>query len=508
MKELENNIRDYNKLIFEISKEGRIGYDLPSSDVPEYDLSQDTQDYVREEPAELPEVSELQILRHYTALSNKNFGVESGPYPLGSCTMKYNPKINEVIAGMDGFNNIHPLQPESSAQGALELLYQLKTYLADVTGMQDFTLQPAAGAQGELTAILMFKAYHENNGEGDTRTEVLVPDSAHGTNPATAMVAGYKTVEIPSNEEGTVDIEALREAVSEKTVGIMLTNPNTVGLYEKDIQEIVDIIHEVGGLLYYDGANSNAIMGMSSPGAMGFDAVHLNLHKTFTGPHGGGGPGSGPVGVVEKLVPFLPEPIIEKEGDQYTINRTPEKSIGRVKGAYGNFGVNVRAWSYIRAMGGDGLRQASRDAVLNANYLKSLIQDYYYTPFKDQYCKHEFVVSCNDQLEYGVNAKDVGKRMLDYGVHAPTTYFPLIVEECLMIEPTETESKDDLDYVADVLIQIAKEAKEEPSMVTEAPRYTSVRRLDEALASRKPVLVYDPEQSDAQKEVFDETHAE
>lgn len=503
---LENNLRDYNSLVFEISKEGRTAYDLPETDIPEYDLLGELPNHLnrKEEPA-LPEVSELQLVRHYTALSTKNFGIESGPYPLGSCTMKYNPKVNEQIAAMDGFANVHPLQPTKTSQGALAIMYDMQNYLAEILGMDQFTLQPAAGAHGELAAILVFKAYHEDQGESETRTKILVPDSAHGTNPATAAVAGYDAVEIPSNENGTVDIEALRAAVGDDTAGIMLTNANTAGLFETDIIEIADIVHEAGGLLYYDGANSNSIMGITNPGLMKFDAVHVNLHKTFTGPHGGGGPGSGPVGVKDYLKDYLPNGTVDKVDGEYVLVDHP-KSIGRVKGNHGNFGVILRAWAYIRSMGPDGLRQASEDAVLNANYLKTRIQEHYFTPYKDQYCKHEFVVSANWQVEQGANAKDVGKRLLDFNVHAPTTYFPLIVEEALMIEPTETESKDDLDYVADVFIQIAEEVKSKSDVVETAPHYTSVRRLDEALASRKPVLHYDVEAAEEQHKTFLATH--
>ena len=494
-------LNDYNALIFEMSSEGHTAYDLPSSEIEEYDLSADLPKHLmREKAAELPEVSELQLLRHYTQLSNKNFGIESGPYPLGSCTMKYNPKVNEDIANLDGFANIHPNQAPETAQGALEMMYNMQNHLAEILGMDHISLQPAAGAHGELAGILIMKAYHEANGEGDKRTKILIPDSAHGTNPATASATGYDTIEIPSNEKGTVDIEGLKAAVGEDTAGIMLTNPNTVGLFESDILKIVEIIHEAGGLLYYDGANSNANLGITSPGAMGFDIVHTNLHKTFTGPHGGGGPGSGPIGVKDYLAPYLPVPRVEKEADAYVLNTNYPESIGRIKGNYGNFGVILRAYSYIRSMGPEGLRRASEDAVLNANYLKARIQDYYDTPFKEQYCKHEFVVSANRQAEEGATAKDIGKRLLDYGVHAPTTYFPLIIEECLMIEPTETESKMDLDYTADAFIEIAKEVEENPKKVQQAPHLTSVRRLDEVNASRRPVLTYNPEAAKAQRE--------
>lgn len=494
-------LNDYNALIFEMSSEGHTAYDLPSSEIEDYDLAADLPKHlVREEAAELPEVSELQLLRHYTQLSNKNFGIESGPYPLGSCTMKYNPKVNEDIANLDGFLNIHPNQAPETAQGALEMMYNMQNYLAEIFGMDHISLQPAAGAHGELAGILIIKSYHEANGEGDKRTKILIPDSAHGTNPATAAVTGYDTIEIPSNEKGTVDIEGLKAAVGKDTAGIMLTNPNTVGLFESDILEIVEIIHEAGGLLYYDGANSNANLGITNPGAMGFDIVHTNLHKTFTGPHGGGGPGSGPIGVKDYLAPYLPVPRVEKEVDSYVLNTNYPNSIGRIKGNFGNFGVILRAYSYIRAMGPDGLRQASEDAVLNANYLKARIQKYYDTPFKEQYCKHEFVISANRQVAQGVTAKDVAKRLLDYGVHAPTTYFPLIIEEGLMIEPTETESKTDLDYTADAFIAIAKEVQENPEKVQQAPHLTSVRRLDEVTASRRPVLTYNPEAAKAQRE--------
>ena len=494
-------LNDYNSLIFEVSHEGHTAYDLPNSEIEAYDLAADLPDHlVRKAAAELPEVSELQLLRHYTQLSNKNFGIESGPYPLGSCTMKYNPKVNEDIANLDGFANIHPSQSPKTAQGALELMYNMQNHLAEIFGMDAVSLQPAAGAHGELAGILVIKAYHEANGEGEQRTKILVPDSAHGTNPATAAVTGYETIEIPSNENGTVDIEGLKAAVGEDTAGIMLTNPNTAGLFEKDILEIVEIIHDAGGLLYYDGANSNANMGITNPGIMGFDVVHTNLHKTFTGPHGGGGPGSGPIGVKEYLKPYLPIPRVEKDGDQFVLNSNHPDSIGPIKGNYGNFGVIVRAYSYIRSMGAEGLRRASEDAVLNANYLRARIQDYYDTPYKDQHCKHEFVVSATRQVAQGANAKDIGKRLLDYGVHAPTTYFPLIIEEALMIEPTETESKADLDLTADAFIQIAKEVEETPEKVSGAPHLTSVRRLDEATASRRPVLRHDPEAAQAQRE--------
>lgn len=493
------NLQDYDKLIFEISSDGHTAYDLPQSEVEEYDLASELGDYARQEPARLPEVSELQLMRHYTALSNRNFGIESGPYPLGSCTMKYNPKVNENIAALDGFANIHPSQDPETVPGALQLMYELQEYLKEITELDEITLQPAAGAHGELAAILSFKAYFESIGEAEQRTTILIPDSAHGTNPATAAVAGFKTLDIPSNEDGILDVEAVREAVGPETAGIMITNPSTAGLFEQNAKEIADIVHEAGGLVFYDGANLNAVMGISSPGSMGFDACHLNLHKTFTGPHGGGGPGSGPIGVVDKLAPFIPGPNVVKNGDNYELE-TPEKSYGRIKGDYGNFGVNVRAYSYIRAMGPDGLRRVSEDAVLNANYLRVRVKDHFDAPFK-QYNKNDFVLSLTRQKkEHNVTAKDVGKRLLDYGVHAPTTYFPLHVPECLMIEPTETESKRDLDFTADVFIKIAKEIEENPELVQTAPHNTPVSRLDEAQASRKPVLKYKFDQHDSNPE--------
>lgn len=480
----------YNDLLFEVSKPGRVGYSLPESAVEKTDLAELVPEHLlREEPAALPELSELQVMRHYTGLSNKNFGIETGFYPLGSCTMKYNPKINEDIARYSGFAQIHPLQPEKTAQGALEMMYRLEENLKEVTGMDAISLQPAAGAQGEWAGLLIFKAYHQANGEGEKRRKILVPDSAHGTNPASAIVAGYDVVEIKSNREGRVGVEALKAAVGPDTAGLMLTNPNTLGLFEVDIVEIASIVHEAGGLLYYDGANANAILGKSTPGEMGFDVVHLNLHKTFSTPHGGGGPGSGPIGVKDYLKDFMPAPRIEKEGDAYSLSYNHPQSIGRVKGYYGNFGVNVRAYSYIRSMGAKGLQQVSEDAVLNANYLKARLEPYFDTPYND-HCKHEFVLSGNRQKKLGVRTLDIAKRLLDYGFYAPTVYFPLIVEECLMIEPTETEAKEQLDAFADALIAIAKDAEENPDTVTGAPYTKSVKRLDEVTAARKPIVIY------------------
>lgn len=476
-------------LIFELSTPGRIGYSLPEMDVPEVDLSSLLPDeYVRMEEPELPEVSELDIMRHYTALSRRNHGVDSGFYPLGSCTMKYNPKINENVARFNGFAHVHPLQDESSVQGALELLYDLQQHLIEITGMDEVTLQPAAGAHGEWTGLMMIRAYHEANGDLK-RTKVIVPDSAHGTNPASATVAGLETITVKSNENGLVDLEDLRRVVGEDTAALMLTNPNTLGLFEENIVEMAEIVHGAGGKLYYDGANLNAVLSKARPGDMGFDVVHLNLHKTFTGPHGGGGPGSGPVGVKADLIPFLPKPVIAWRGDEYVLDYDRPQSIGRVKPYYGNFGINVRAYTYIRTMGPDGLKAVTEYAVLNANYMMRRLAEYYDLPF-DKHCKHEFVLSGRRQKKLGVRTLDIAKRLLDFGYHPPTIYFPLNVEECIMIEPTETESKETLDSFIDIMIQIAKEAEENPEIVQEAPHTTVVGRMDEATAARKPILKY------------------
>lgn len=480
--------KDY-PLIFERSQEGRKSYSLPPLDVPESNLEEELDDkYVRKNLARLPEVSELELMRHYTGLSNRNFGIDSGFYPLGSCTMKYNPKINEDIAKLPGFTHIHPYQDESTIQGALKVMYELQKSLAEITGMYQTSLQPAAGAHGEWTALMMIKAYHEHNGDHH-RTKVLIPDSAHGTNPASAAVAGFETITIKSNERGLVDIDDLKRHVDENVAALMLTNPNTLGLFESDIVEIAKIVHDAGGKLYYDGANLNAIMGYVRPGDMGFDAVHLNLHKTFTGPHGGGGPGSGPIAVSKELAPFLPKPIINKKNDTYYFDEDLPLSIGRVKPYYGNFGINLRAYTYIRSMGPEGLKKVSEYAVLNANYMMRRLEKYYELPYK-QHCMHEFVLSGKKQKELGVRTLDIAKRLLDYGYHPPTIYFPLIVEEALMVEPTETESKETLDQFIDAMISIAKEAEEEPDVVLEAPHHTIVKRMDETMAARKPILSY------------------
>lgn len=482
--------KDNQPLIFELTKEGRIGYGLPELDVPEVDLeSLLPKGLIREEAPELPEVSELDIMRHYTALSNRNHGVDSGFYPLGSCTMKYNPKVNENVARFAGFANIHPLQDESTVQGAMELMYDLQEHLKEITGMDEVTLQPAAGAQGEWTGLMMIRAFHEANGDTH-RTKVIVPDSAHGTNPASATVAGFETVTVKSNDQGLVDLDDLKRVVGDDTAALMLTNPNTLGLFEEDILEMAAIIHGVGGKLYYDGANLNAVMSKARPGDMGFDVVHLNLHKTFTGPHGGGGPGSGPVGVKADLIPYLPKPVLVKKDDVYTFEYDRPQSIGRVKPFYGNFGINVRAYTYIRSMGPDGLKAVTEYAVLNANYMMRRLAPHFDLPY-DRHCKHEFVLSGRRQKKLGVRTLDMAKRLLDFGYHPPTIYFPLNVEEGMMIEPTETESKETLDSFIDAMIQIAKEVEDNPEIVQNAPHTTVISRLDEAQAARKPVLRYE-----------------
>lgn len=474
-------------LIFERSKQGRIAYSLPPLDVPEVDPRTLLPDgYARRKPPALPEVSEVDLIRHYTGLSQRNHGVDSGFYPLGSCTMKYNPKRHEQAARLPGFALIHPYQPEKTVQGALALMYELQGHLAEITGMDAVSLEPAAGAAGEWTGLMMIRAYHEHRGE--RRTKVLVPDSAHGTNPASAAVAGLTTITVASDASGSVDLAALRAAVGSDTAALMLTNPSTLGLFEEQIAEIAKIVHDAGGLLYYDGANANAILGYTRPGDMGFDVVHLNLHKTFTTPHGGGGPGAGPVGVKASLVPYLPVPLVSRDASgTYHLEYDRPHSIGKVKGFYGNFGILVRAYAYIRTMGPDGLKAVAQDAVLGANYLRKRLSGPYVVAY-DRLCKHEFVLSGKRLKETGVRTLDVAKRILDFGYHPPTIYFPLNVEEALMIEPTETESLETLDAFADVLLQIAEEARTDPQLVVQAPYTTVVNRLDETLAARSPVL--------------------
>lgn len=479
-------MRKAKALLFEIGKKGRLAVNIPECDVPEEEITTlIPQEFLRKNPAALPEISQLDLMRHYTELSQRNFGVDSGFYPLGSCTMKYNPKVNEDICRYPGFALLHPLQQPETVQGALELLYTMEQYLAEISGMDAITMQPVAGAHGELTGLKLIRAYHRKRGEN--RNKVIVPDSAHGTNPASAAVCGLDIVEIKSNEDGSINLEALRKAAGPDTAALMLTNPSTLGLFETQIEEIASIVHHAGGLLYYDGANANAIMGIVRPGDMGFDVVHFNLHKTFATPHGGGGPGSGPVGVKSSLIPFLPTPIITFDGNRYGLDHHRPQSIGKVHSFYGNFGIIVRAYAYIRALGPDGLRQASQDAVLNANYCLSQLKKVYYAPFS-RFCMHECIVTSKEQTQYGIRTLDIAKRLLDYGYHPPTIYFPMIVEEALMIEPTDTESKETLDGFITVMKTIAQEAKEDASKLKSAPHKTVVGRLDETLAARKPVV--------------------
>lgn len=405
--------------------------------------------------------------------------------------MKYNPVINEDVVRLPGFSHIHPYQDTSTIQGALEMMYDLQVHLEEITGMDEITLQPAAGSQGEWTALMIFKAFHNANGDSH-RDEVIVPDSAHGTNPSSAAVAGFKVVEVKSNDKGLVDVEDLRKVVNENTAALMLTNPNTLGLFETEILEMSEIVHEAGGKMYYDGANLNAIMGYTRPGDMGFDAVHLNLHKTFTGPHGGGGPGSGPIGVTEELKPYLPKPVVTEKDGVYDFDYDLPQSIGMVKTYYGNFGINVRAYTYIRTLGAEGLKKVSESAVLNANYIMRGLEDKFELPFT-QHCKHEFVISGNKQKKQGVTTLDIAKRLMDFDIHPPTVYFPLIVDEALMIEPTETESKETLDHFIDTMNQIADETENNQDIIHSAPHKTSVKRLDETTASRKPVLRWNTE---------------
>ena len=469
-------------IIYELSSPGRTAYTLPELDVPRAAMPED---YVREE-VKLPEVSELDFVRHYTHLSQKNYAIDTVFYPLGSCTMKYNPRINEKAASIEGLSQVHPLQPEETVQGSLELMYKLQEALNEIAGFAGTTLQPAAGAHGEFTGILIMRAYHESRGDVK-RTKVLVPDSAHGTNPATSAMSGFTVVELPSDKRGNVDLEALKRECDDSVVGLMLTNPNTLGLFEEQVVEVCETVHACGGLMYGDGANLNALLGIARPGDLGFDVMHFNLHKTFSTPHGGGGPGSGPVGVIEELVPFLPGPLVTYDGESYHLE-TPEQSIGRLKAFYGNYGMFIRAYTYIRMLGPDGLRAVSENAVLNANYLKARVAEHYRLAV-DRVCMHEFVVH-GDIPDTDVRALDVSKRLIDYGHHPPTNYFPLIVHDALMIEPTETESKQILDTFAEALIAIAEEARTNPDLLHDAPHSTPVSRLDEVKAVRQPKLCY------------------
>lgn len=477
----------YDSYIYDLGAAGRVGVAMPDPDVP---LTPIPPAYLRQDGLPLPEVSELDVVRHYVHLSQKNYAIDKGFYPLGSCTMKYNPKVNERVVRLPGLADIHPLQDPSTAQGAMQLMYELQEMLAEIGGFDAVTLQPAAGAQGELTGVLIMRAAQIARGQGH-RTKILVPDSAHGTNPATTAMSGLEVVEIPSDSAGNVDLAALRSQLGDDLAGFMITNPSTLGLFEQNIVEICDLVHQAGGLVYGDGANLNAIMGIVRPGDLGIDVMHINLHKTFSTPHGGGGPGSGPVAVAAELAPFLPGPIVAfDEGAGLYIWQQPSQSIGRVKSFHGNFGMMVRAYTYIRMHGAEGLRRISEDAVLNANYIQARLQQQgdYPVPHGDRFCMHEVVAQGKIAGAPGVHTLDVAKRLIDYGYHPPTIYFPLIVPEALMIEPTETESKATLDDFLAALAAIAAEARTDPALLHSAPHNASVRRLDEVRAARTPVL--------------------
>src|SRR3989338_4574940 len=461
---------------------------LPEFDVPVEKLEELIPPDLLRKELSLPERTELDVIRHFTRLSQKNFSVDPHFYPLASCTIKYNPKVNEDIARLPGFAGAHPLQAAAQSQGILELLYNFEKYMCAIFGFDAFTLQPAAGAHGELTALMMMKAYHRDMGQAAS-VKVVIPDSSHGTNPASVAMVGFTPVVIKSNGRGNINVDELKKAVGEDTAGLMLTNPNTLGLFDEHILEVAEIVHKSGGLLYYDGANANANLGICRPADLGFDVAHFNLHKTFSTPHGGGGPGSGPVGVTKKLEPFLPIPRVVKEGDHYKLLSTNyDKSIGRVHSLHGNIGVIIKAYAYILSLGAEGLKKVSEKAVENANYMMNKLKEHYYLPY-DRQCQHEFVISAKWQKEkYGIKALDIAKSLIDYGFHPPTIYFPLIVEESLMIEPTESESQETLDAFCEAMIKIAKECETDPELVKSAPHDTPVRRLDETKAAREPVL--------------------
>jgi glycine dehydrogenase subunit 2 len=472
------------KLIYEKSRPGRRGLSVPRPDLP---VPAIPPELARRTPPRLPELAEPEVLRHFTELSTRNFGVDTGFYPLGSCTMKYNPRVNERLVGLRGFRDLHPLADDDAAQGALELEWRLSEILREVTGLDAVSLQPAAGSQGELTGLLLMRAYFEAAGEGDQRTNIVIPDTAHGTNPASVAMAGYKLTPVKTDTRGNIDLDDLRAKVDETTAGLMLTNPSTLGLFDENIEEIRDVFHAAGALMYYDGANLNAVCGISRPGDMGFDIVHINLHKTFSQPHGGGGPGGGPIAVRESLAELLPRPVVVREGDRYRLDHDRPRSIGKVRGFSGPFGVFVRSYAFMRAWG-PGLREMSEVAVLNANYLLARLKGAYDLPF-DRLCMHEFVVGAKTmKTEHGITAFDVAKRLMDFGFHPPTVYFPLVVPEALMIEPTETEAKETLDEFADAMLEIAGEAASSPDVIRSAPHGRPVQRLDEARAAKELVV--------------------
>ncbi len=481
------------ELIYEKSRPGRRAGRPPRPDLPVPEVPAELR---RAEPPRLPEVPESEIVRHFTELADRNFGIDTGFYPLGSCTMKHNPRVNERAVSIPGFRDLHPLQEDDGAQGALELMWTLEQILAEIVGLPAVTLQPAAGSQGELTGLLLMRAYFAARGEGGQRTTIVTADTAHGTNPASVTMAGYSLEKVATTERGNLDLDDLRAKVDEHTAGLMLTNPSTLGLFDEGIEEVAEIFHSAGALLYYDGANLNAVVGKSRPGDMGFDIVHYNLHKTFSQPHGGGGPGAGPVAVREDIAPFLPAPVVVRDGDRFSLDHDRPQSIGRVRGYAGPFGVFVRSYAFIRAYG-PALRDMSEMAVLNANYLLARLKDVYELPY-DRHCMHEFVLSARAlKREHGITALDVAKRLMDFNVHPPTIYFPLVVPEALMIEPTETETKERLDEFVDMMRRIAREAAESPDELREAPRTRPVRRLDEVKAAKEPVVKHDFEDARA-----------
>ena len=478
----------YDKLIFELSKEGRRGYSLPENRLGGHSIDELPGALRRGSEPLLPQVSEFDVVRHYTNVSNKNFGVDTGFYPLGSCTMKYNPKINEEVAALPAFTSLHPLQPAETAQGALELYYNLARSLAEISGLAEFTLNPFAGAHGELTGLMVMRQYHLQRGDRK-RTKVIVPNSAHGTNPASAAVCGLSVVEVKSKPDGRVDVEDLKPLLDDTVAGIMMTNPNTLGLFETEILEIAKLVHACGGLLYYDGANLNPLLGKCRPGDMGFDIMHINLHKTFSTPHGGGGPGSGPVGVAKGLVDYLPNPRVRRRADGTFFVDRGDKALGSVSGFLGNFGVMMKAYAYILSLGRENIKHVGPLATLNANYVKESLKEQYRLPIPDV-CKHEFVFDGLADKSTGVTTLDIAKRLLDYGYHAPTIYFPLLFHQSIMIEPTETESVETLDEFIGVMKKVAKEAIDDPETVKTAPHTTLVRRLDETTAAKRPILTY------------------
>jgi glycine dehydrogenase subunit 2 len=486
MKKRDTGLIQDEPLIFEQGGEGRKGYSLPGWDVEEVEAKNLIPSHLlRKELEGFPQLSEVDVVRHFTRLSQWNFGVDSGLYPLGSCTMKYNPKVNEEIARKTGFAQVHPYTPEDLTQGVLKLIYELEYFLAEITGMDRVTLQPAAGAHGELTGMMMVKACVQ--GRGEKRKKVLVPDTAHGTNCSTSTIASYQMVEIKSNERGVISPEKVGDLMDEDVAAIMVTTPNTLGLFEEHLKEIAEIVHRKGGFVYCDGANLNALMGMVKLGDLGVDVVHINLHKTFSTPHGGGGPGAGPVAIKKELTPYLPIPVVEKEGEAYRLNYDRPQTIGKVRAFYGNFGVMLKAYAYILSMGPEGLRRASEMAVLNANYLMKRLKSHYHLPYEGP-CMHECVFTDRLQEKHHVSTLDIAKRLIDYGYHPPTIYFPLVVKGALMMEPTETESKENLDGFINTMVAIAREAEENPDLLRQAPQRVKVRRLDEVLAARKPKL--------------------